>query len=131
MDRSTRAKKVPPHIGLLSPHAMDANPYARATNAMPGGEQAATGTPQAAAPLPTAPAKPKRPPLQKNEDLMATVFETAMQQRYYKVQFGGKKPEGSHGKKGAAAKNLRALLDIYPVFAGGVPSMETLDRIRG
>ena len=110
---------------------MDANPYARATNAMPGGEQAATGTPQDAAPLPTAPAKPKRPPLQKNEDLMATVFETAMQQRYYKVQFGGKKPEWPHGKKGSAAKSFRALLEACPVFTGRVRSMVTLDRIGG
>ena len=96
---------------------MDAHSYAQATNARPGGEQAATGTPQAAAPFPAAPAESKRPPRQKNDELMATILETAMQGRYYKVQFKGQKPEGSHGKKG--------------MFAGRVPSMETLDRTGG
>ena len=129
MVNGTRASKTSPHVGLLSPHAMDANPFHRVGELEPDVQPAATGTPQAAAPLPAqAPAKDKRPGLQKNDELMTILLETATQEKYYRVQFGGRKPAGSHGKKKEAAARLRALLETCAAFAGRVPTMESLDK---
>ena len=86
--------------------------------------------PNNAAPPPPkrAPTPGKAPALQKSEMLMATLFETALQLLYYKIQFGHVKPPGSHGKKAHATAELRETLEMSDYFKGRVPSADTIDK---
>ena len=59
---------------------------------------------------------------------MTILFDTALNLHYYKVQIAGEKPSGSHGRKTAAGKELRATLEHSNQFQGRVPMLETLDR---
>ena len=128
---STRASKDSPQTALLTPTGADSQPYGRRGAATPRGDPAmGSPPPNNAAPPPPkrAPTPGKAPALQKSEMLMATLFETALQLLYYKIQFGRVKPPGSHGKKAHATAELRETLEMSDYFKGRVPSADTIDK---
>ena len=59
---------------------------------------------------------------------MTVLLETALSLHYYKVQFMGEKPPGSHGKKKQKVMQLRATLETSILFRGRVPEIATLDK---